>query len=149
MMGSFFASCSESPGDTRELKAQEVPSRFKSILKGDPKLTYTFKTYRGMGSVAAMKKGEKIRSEDEYHGKSYGDRVLVAEGVEGYVPVKGTVKQVLDQAMGGIKSGMYYVGAKSIPDLQKKAQFIQITQASLTESHPHNILVTNAGESYV
>lgn len=149
MMGSFFASCIESPGETKELTAQEVPSRFKSILKDNPKLTYTFKSYRGMGSVAAMKKGEKIKSEDEFHGKSYGDKVLIAEGVEGFVPVKGTVKQVLDQAIGGIKSGMYYVGAKSISELQKKAKFIQITQASLTESHPHNILITNSGENYV
>lgn len=149
MMGSFFASCIESPGEIKEITAQEVPSRFKSILKANPKLRYTFKSYRGMGSVGAMKKGEKIKSEDEFHGKSYGDKVLIAEGVEGFVPVKGTVKQVLDQAIGGIKSGMYYVGAKSIPELQKKAKFIQITQASLTESHPHNILVTNPGENYV
>lgn len=148
MMGGFFASCIESPGDTKELTAREIPSRFKSILKADPKSTYTFKTYRGMGSVAAMKKGEKVKSEDEFHGKSYGDKVLIAEGVEGLVPVKGTVKQIVDQAIGGIKSGMYYVGAKSISELQKKAKFMQITQASLTESHPHNILVTNPGENY-
>lgn len=149
MMGSFFASCAESPGTTKELTALEVPSRFKSIIKANPTLTYTFKSYRGMGSIGAMEDGAKIKSEDEFHGKNYGDKVLVAEGVEGLVPVKGTVKQILDQAMGGIKSGMYYVGAKSIPELQKKARFIQITHASLTESHPHNILVTNPGENYV
>ena len=64
------------------------------------------------------------------------------------MPVKGTVKDLVDQAVGGMKSGLYYVGAKSISELQKKAKFIQITQASLTEGHPHDILVTNAGSNY-
>jgi IMP dehydrogenase len=101
-----------------------------------------------MGSVGAMKAGAKIKSEDEYHGKSYKDRVLVAEGVEGLVPVRGMVKDLVDQAIGGIKSGLYYVGAKNLQELSKKATFIQITQASLTESHPHDILITNSGENY-
>ena len=101
-----------------------------------------------MGSIAAMKKGAEIKSEGEFHGKDYKDRVLVAEGVEGLVPVKGSVKELVEQAFGGIKSGMYYVGAKTIPELWKKAKFIQITQASLTESHPHDVLITNAGENY-
>lgn len=148
MMGSFFASCEEAPGEIRILTEQQVPSRFKSIINGNPKARYKFKSYRGMGSVGAMKKGEKVHSEDEYHGKSYKDRVMVAEGVEGLVPVKGTVKQHVDQAIGGIKSGMYYVGAKTISDLQKKAKFIEITHASLTESHPHNIFVTDTGDNY-
>jgi IMP dehydrogenase len=102
-----------------------------------------------MGSVAAMKLGAKIKSGAEFHGKSYyKERVLVAEGVEAMVPVKGTVKKVMEQAIGGIKSGMYYVGAKTIPELHKKAQFYQITPASLQESHPHDVFVTNAGASY-
>ena len=147
MMGSFFASCQESPGDVVELSAKQVPARFKSIIK-DGISSYKFKSYRGMGSVGAMKHGAQIKSEDEYHGKSYSDRVLVAEGVEGLVPVKGSVKDIVDQAIGGIKSGMYYIGAKTIDELQKKAQFIKITQASLVESHPHDILVTNPGASY-
>ena len=147
MMGSFFASCQESPGDVVELSAKQVPARFKSIIK-DGISSYKFKSYRGMGSVGAMKHGAKIKSEDEYHGKSYTDRVLVAEGVEGLVPVKGSVKDIVDQAIGGIKSGMYYIGAKTIDELQKTAQFIKITQASLVESHPHDILVTNPGASY-
>jgi IMP dehydrogenase len=74
--------------------------------------------------------------------------VLVAEGVEGLVPVKGTVKELMDQAVGGIKSGLYYIGAKNIAELQKDAKFIQITHASLAESHPHDVLVTNAGKNY-
>jgi IMP dehydrogenase len=74
--------------------------------------------------------------------------VLVAEGVEGLVPVKASVRALVDQALGGIRSGFYYVGAKTIQDLWQKATFIQITQASLTESHPHDVLITDAGENY-
>ena len=147
MMGSMFASCQESPGEKVELSTEQVPSRFKSILKQNTEV-YTFKSYRGMGSIGAMKKGTEIKSEDEFHGKSYEDRVLVAEGVEGLVPVRGTVKSVLEQAIGGIRSGMYYVGTKTISELQEKGTFTQITYASLSESHPHDILVTNAGENY-
>ncbi len=147
MMGSFFASCQEAPGEHIELPPDQVPSRFKSILK-QKKSSYTFKTYRGMGSIAAMQKGTEIKSEDEFHGKSYKDRVLVAEGVEGLVPINGPVQSVVDQAVGGIRSGLYYIGAKTIKEVQEKGKFIQITQASLTESHPHDILVTNPGKNY-
>lgn len=146
MMGSFFASAVEAPGKTKRFKRNEVPSRFRSIING--KKTYLFKEYRGMGSVAAMNHGAKIKSEDEYHGKSYKDRVLVAEGVEGLVPVKGTVGQLLEQSIGGIRSGFYYVGARTIDELQKKAKFVRITQASLQESHPHDVFVTNPGANY-
>ncbi|MBI4137602.1 IMP dehydrogenase, partial [Candidatus Roizmanbacteria bacterium] len=141
MMGSIFASAVESPGTKIKLTRKQVPDRFQSIFNGSKK-SYVFKQYRGMGSVAAMQKGAEVKSEGEFHGKDYKDRVLVAEGVEGLVPIRGTVKELLDQAVGGIKSGMYYVGARSIPELWKKARFIQITQASLTESYPHDILVT-------
>ena len=101
-----------------------------------------------MGSVGAMEKGAKIKSEEEFHGKDYGDRVLIAEGVEGLVPIRGTVGELLDQAVGGIRSGMCYVGARNIKDLWEKSRFIQITQASLTESHPHDVLITNPGKNY-
>lgn len=148
MMGSFFASTKESPGKKIELNRSEVPGRFKSIFKKNQE-KYLFKEYRGMGSIGAMEKGAAIKSEGEFHGKSYKDRVLVAEGVEGLVPVKGTLREVVDQAIGGVKSGMYYVGAKNIKELQKNAKFIQITQASLTESHPHSVLITNPGENYI
>ena len=147
MMGSFFSSCEEAPGKILELEARHVPARFKNIFKnGVP--TYKFKEYRGMGSVAAMQHGAKIKSEGEFHGKSYKDRVLVAEGVEGLVPIKGSLQSIVDQAVGGIKSGLYYIGAKNLKELTEKARFIKITQASLTESHPHDILITNPGESY-
>lgn len=147
MMGSFFAQALESPGKVIELTREQVPHRFQSIFNRIHE-TYKFKEYRGMGSVGAMQKGAEIKSEDEFHGKSYKDKVLVAEGVEGLVPVKGTVKELVDQSIGGIKSGMYYVGARTIPELWEKAKFIQITQASLIESHPHDILVTNPGKNY-
>jgi len=146
MMGGFFAASIESPGKLIMLKKNELPSRFQRM--SDMKKNYQFKEYRGMGSEGAMKKGAKIKSEDEFHGKNYKDRVLVAEGVEGLVLVKGKVSDLVDQAIGGIKSGMYYVGAKNILELWKKAKFIQITQASLTESYPHDIFVTNPGKNY-
>lgn len=172
MMGSMFASCAESPGKVVILTKSLVPSRFKSIFGQQSKAltdilhsahkeltvtgtslekveeSYYFKEYRGMGSVGAMEHGAKIKSEDEFHGKSYKDKALVAEGVEGLVPIKGTVKDFLDQAIGGIKSGMFYVGARTIPELQNKAKFVQITQASLQESHPHDVFITNAGANY-
>ncbi len=147
MMGSYFASALEAPGKVVELHRDQVPHRFKSILNTGVDI-YKFKEYRGMGSVAAMQEGARIKSEDEFHGKSYKDRVLVAEGVEALVPVKGTVKELVDQAVGGIKSGMYYVGVKSLPELTEKARFIQITQASLNESHPHEVLITNPGDNF-
>ena len=147
MMGSFFSSCEEAPGKITELPEEMVPARFKNILKPGIKM-YKFKEYRGMGSVAAMQHGAKIKSEGEFHGKSYKDRVLVAEGVEGLVPIKGSLQSIVDQAVGGIKSGLYYIGAKNLKELTEKARFIKITQASLTESHPHDILITNPGESY-
>lgn len=148
MMGSYFASCAEAPGDVVELESHQVPRRFQSIFNDKTK-KYKFKSYRGMGSIGAMQKGAQIKSEDEFHGKDYKDRVLVAEGVEGLVPVRGTLKDLVDQAVGGIRSGMYYVGTKTIDELQEKATFMQITQASLAESHPHDLLVTNAGQNYI
>jgi IMP dehydrogenase len=147
MLGSIFASTTESPGKRLTLPGSKVPSRFKSILRpGVSK--YLFKAYRGMGSAAAMKEGARVKSEDEFHGKSYKDRVLVAEGVEGLVPVTGTVRECVDQLLGGVRSGMYYVGAQSVTELWEKARFAQITAASLGESHPHDILVTDPGKSY-
>ncbi len=147
MVGSYFAGALESPGDIHELTPEQVPSRFKSILNKKQK-TYTFKEYRAMGSISAMQEGARIKSEDEFHGKSYKDRVLVAEGVESLTPVRGTLSEIIDQTLGGIRSGMYYVGVKTINELQEKGRFIRITQASLTESHPHDILITNPGENY-
>ncbi|HSW99212.1 MAG TPA: IMP dehydrogenase [Candidatus Saccharimonadales bacterium] len=146
MLGRLFAATQESPGKTVMLKPEEVPARFRNIIDGSEE--YCFKEYRGMGSVAAMKKGLEISSEDEFHGKNYKNDVLVAEGVEGLVPCSGTVANLLAQMGGGVTSGMYYVGAKTIPELWETAEFMQITQASLTESHPHDLFITNPGANY-
>lgn len=146
MFGRLFAATEESPGKLHKISAAQVPSRFHSILDGSQ--YYTFKEYRGMGSIGAMKRGKEISSEDEFHGKSFTGEVLIAEGVEGLVPCSGTVKQLVEQVMGGIASGMYYVGAESISALWQKAVFRQITQASLIESHPHDLFVTEPGDNY-
>lgn len=146
MMGRMFAATVESPGEVVDLPAKHVPGRFQNIIDGSE--SYTFKAYRGMGSVAAMKRGMEISSEDEFHGKNYQGDTLVAEGVEGLVPCSGTVKELVDQMNGGIHSGMFYIGATSIEQLWKTANFIQITQASLSESHPHDLFVTDGGKNY-
>lgn len=148
MMGGFFAASLESPGKTFKFSSEKVPQRLRDILSSK-KAFYDFKEYRGMGSVGAMERGAKIKSEEEFHGKDYKDKVLVAEGVEGLVPIKGTVKELLDQAVGGMRSGMCYLGARNIKELWEKSRFIQITQASLTESHPHSVLITNPGANYI
>lgn len=146
MMGRMFAATEESPGAVTRLKPENVPGRFQNILNGSKE--YTFKEYRGMGSLAAMKRGLAVSSEDEFHGKNYQGDVLIAEGVEGLVPCSGTVKDLIDKFAGGIQSGMYYVGAETIPKLWETARFMQITQASLSESHPHDLFITNTGGNY-
>lgn len=146
MMGRMFAATEESPGAVTRFKPDQVPARFRDILDGSAE--YAFKEYRGMGSLAAMKRGIEISSEDEFHGKNYTGDILIAEGVEGLVPCSGTVKDLIDKWVGGMHSGMYYVGAKTINELWETARFIQITQASLTESHPHDLFITNTGGNY-
>lgn len=147
MLGRLFAATEESPGTVHKLTAEQVPSRFQSVVDSRTK-EYIFKEYRGMGSVGAMERGKQISSEDEFHGKNFSGDVLIAEGVEGLVPCSGTVKQLINQIIGGVTSGMYYIGAKTIPELWRKAEFIQITSASLTESHPHDLFITNPGDNY-
>jgi len=147
MMGRLFAATEESPGEVIEFTPDQVPARFRSILNGAD--TYKFKGYRGMGSIGAMERGKKISSEDEFHGKSYTDKtVLVAEGVEGLVPSSGDLDTVVKTMTEGIRSGFYYVGAKSIPELWETAVLRRITSASLSESHPHDLFITSAGNSY-
>lgn len=147
MMGRLFAATSESPGDEVELARDQVPSRFKSIVGAAE--TYVFKNYRGMGSLGAMKKGKQISSEDEFHGKSFtGKGVMVAEGVEGLVPCSGALADVAEVMIEGVKSGFYYVGARAIDELWQTAQFRHITSASLSESHPHDLFVTDPGNGY-
>lgn len=149
MMGSMFAQTEESPGKMIFLDYTHVPSRFKRISNGGQK-KYAFKEYRGMGSIGAMQDGVKIKSEGEFHNKSYKKNShLIAEGIEGLVPVKGSIDDLVEQLIGGVKSGFYYVGSRTIEELWQKARFIQITPASLTESHPHDILITNPGKNYL
>jgi len=147
MMGRLFAATEESPGEVFEFTKDQVPRRFQSIINGAEK--YKFKGYRGMGSIGAMERGKKISSEDEFHGKSFTDKsVLVAEGVEGLVPCTGDLETVASTMIEGVKSGFYYVGAKNIDELWDTAVLRAITSASLSESHPHDLFVTNAGNSY-
>ena len=147
MLGRLFAATLESPGDTVEIEREHVPARFKSIINEAP--VYTFKTYRGMGSLGAMQKGKEISSEDEFHGKSFTMKgPMVAEGVEGLIPSSGTLPDVAAVMLEGIRSGFFYVGARTIDELWQTAEFQTITQASLSESHPHDLFVTDGGNSY-
>jgi IMP dehydrogenase len=126
MMGSMFAGTEESPGET-------------IIFEGRK-----FKSYRGMGSIEAMQKGSK----DRYFQDAEDDiKKLVPEGISGRVPYKGHVAEVIYQIMGGLRAGMGYCGAKDMAALQK-AKFIQITTAGVTESHPHNVVITREAPNY-
>ncbi|MBE6988664.1 MAG: IMP dehydrogenase [Ruminococcaceae bacterium] len=124
MAGSLFAGCEESPGETEIYQGRQ------------------FKVYRGMGSLGAMSKG----SGDRYF--QAGSTKFVPEGVEGRVPYKGPVSETIYQLMGGLRAGMGYCGSKTIPDLQMNGQFVQITSASLKESHPHDIYITKEAPNY-
>ena len=124
MLGSLLAGCAESPGETE-------------IYQGR-----SFKVYRGMGSLAAMANGSKDRYFQE------GAKKLVPEGVEGRVPYKGSVADTIFQLVGGIRSGMGYCGCPTIEELHQKAKFVQITNAGLRESHPHDIQITKEAPNY-
>jgi IMP dehydrogenase len=147
MMGRLFAATEEAPGEIITFAKDKVPARFRSIMNGAA--TLRFKSYRGMGSIGAMERGKQISSEDEFHGKSYDDNsILVAEGVEGLVPCSGELATVVATMLEGVRSGFYYVGASSIAQLWDRAVMSTITTASLSESHPHDLFVTEAGNSY-
>ncbi|VTS43803.1 inositol-5-monophosphate dehydrogenase [Streptococcus pseudoporcinus] len=127
MLGSMFAGTDEAPGETEIFQGRK------------------FKTYRGMGSIAAMKKG----SSDRYFQGSVNEaNKLVPEGIEGRVAYKGAVSDIVFQMLGGIRSGMGYVGAATINDLHDKAQFIEMSGAGLIESHPHDVHITNEAPNY-
>lgn len=124
MVGSLVAGTKESPGELE-------------IFQGR-----SFKVYRGMGSIAAMEAGSKDRYFQEDAKK------LVPEGVEGRVPYRGTVSEVIFQLVGGVRAGMGYCGKATIEELRKTAKFIQITNASLVENHPHDISITKESPNY-
>lgn len=124
MVGSLFAGTDESPGE-------------KVIYQGR-----SFKEYRGMGSEAAMKEGSSDRYAQE------GQRKFVPEGLEGLVPYKGSVRDIVFQLVGGVKAGMGYVGASTLAELQERARFMNISFSSLKESHAHDIQVTKEPPNY-
>ena len=127
MLGSLLAGTKESPGET-------------IIYEGRK-----FKSYRGMGSVEAMKKGSK----DRYFQDVEDDiKKLVPEGIEGRVPYKGEIYESIQQLMGGLRAGMGYCGTKTIKELKNKGEFVRITSAGITESHPHNIEITKEAPNY-
>lgn len=124
MVGSLVAGCEESPGETEIYQGRQ------------------FKVYRGMGSLGAMNKG----SADRYF--QNGTKKFVPEGVEGRVPYKGPVSDTVYQMMGGLRSGMGYVGCHNIQELRTNAKFIKITGAGLVESHPHDVHITKEAPNY-
>lgn len=125
MIGSLFAGTDESPGEEIFVEGRR------------------FKSYRGMGSLGAMSSG----SSDRYFQSE--TKKYVPEGVEGRVPFKGKMGDVIYQLVGGLRSGMGYVGAANILELQEKSQFIKITPATLQENHPHNITITRESPNYI
>jgi IMP dehydrogenase len=126
MAGNLFAGTDESPGEL-------------VLFQGR-----SYKVYRGMGSMDAMRKGSK----DRYSQSGTDDAKLVPEGIEGRVPYRGTISAVVHQLMGGLRSGMGYVGAGSIAELKEKARFVKISSAGLRESHPHNVDITKEAPNY-
>ncbi len=127
MIGSLFAGTDETPGET-------------FLYQGR-----TYKGYRGMGSLGAMKQG----SSDRYFQESTGNvSKLVPEGIEGKVPYRGPISETIYQLMGGLRSGMGYVGAKNIEELRTKAKFVKISAAGLKESHVHDVIITKEAPNY-
>jgi IMP dehydrogenase len=127
MIGSLFAGTEESPGET-------------VLYQGR-----TFKEYRGMGSIEAMKLGSRDRyfQEDEFDEKK-----LVPEGIEGRVPYKGAMSSLIGQLVGGLKAGMGYVGCGDVPTLQTNSRFVRSTSAGLKESHAHDVIITKEAPNY-
>jgi len=127
MIGSLFAGTDESPGEI-------------ILFQGR-----SFKAYRGMGSISAMKEG----SRDRYgQGEQTQTSKLVPEGIEGRVPHKGPLSGLVHQLVGGLKAGMGYCGCRTIPELQEKARFVRVTQAGLKESHVHDVIITKEAPNY-
>ena len=125
MIGSLFAGTEESPGETILFQAR------------------SFKAYRGMGSISAMKEG----SSDRYSQESESSK-LVPEGIEGRVPHKGALADMVAQLVGGLRSGMGYCGCPTVEDLQRKSRFVRISAAGLRESHVHDVIITKEAPNY-
>jgi IMP dehydrogenase len=127
MIGSLFAGTDESPGEI-------------ILFQGR-----SFKSYRGMGSISAMKDGSRDRYGQADQTQS---SKLVPEGIEGRVPHKGPLSSLVHQLVGGLKAGMGYCGCQTIPELQEKARFVRVTQAGLKESHVHDVIITKEAPNY-
>jgi IMP dehydrogenase len=127
MVGSLLAGTEESPGET-------------ILYQGR-----SYKSYRGMGSIEAMRSGSRDRYFQE--GQQEADK-LVAEGIEGRVPYKGPVSAVVFQLVGGVRAGMGYTGVRTIDELRTKTRFIRVTEAGLRESHPHDVTITKEAPNY-
>jgi IMP dehydrogenase len=127
MIGNLFAGTDESPGDI-------------VLYQGR-----SYKVYRGMGSLEAMKEGSRDRY---FQGEVESEAKLVPEGIEGRVPYRGALSYCIQQLIGGLKAGMGYLGAKNIPELQQKARFIRITSSGLRESHVHDVIITKEAPNY-
>jgi IMP dehydrogenase len=127
MLGSMFAGTEEAPGEVELYQGR------------------SYKSYRGMGSIGAMQKGSSDRyfQDDEDNSEK-----LVPEGIEGRVPYKGPVINVIHQLMGGLRASMGYLGVKTISDMHKKANFVQITNAGIRESHVHDVQITKEAPNY-
>ena len=126
MLGSIFAGADESPGEM-------------ILWEGR-----SYKSYRGMGSISAMKSG----SSDRYFQKGTANKKLVPEGIEGMVPVKGPLSNLVHQLMGGVRSSMGYCGAKNLSEFTKRVEFIRITSSGIIESHPHDLEMTKEAPNY-
>ena len=127
MIGGLFAGTEESPGET-------------ILFQGR-----SYKVYRGMGSLEAMKKGSKDRY---YQDDMESDMKLVPEGIEGRVPYRGSLSASIHQLLGGLKAGMGYVGCRTTADLRERARFVKITSAGLRESHVHDVIITKEAPNY-
>ena len=132
MLGSLLAGCDESPGDLVFVNGKQ------------------YKSYRGMGSLGAMaSRGKKSFSKDRYfQADVVSDDKIVPEGIEGQVPYRGPLSAVAQQLVGGLQQSMFYVGSRTIPELQERGQFVRITSAGLKESHPHDIQMTVEAPNY-
>ena len=127
MIGSLFAGTDEAPGEV-------------VLYQGR-----SYKVYRGMGSIGAMTQG----SADRYFQAAVNDAgKLVPEGIEGRIPYRGSLTSNIHQLMGGLRSGMGYVGAADLGDLQRNARFVRISTAGLQESHVHDVIITREAPNY-
>ncbi len=130
MLGSLFAGTEEAPGEVEMYQGR------------------SYKVYRGMGSIGAMRAGSGDRYFQDTAEPGQRDRKLVPEGIEGRVPYKGPLSDTVFQLVGGLRAGMGYCGAATIEELQKNTQFVRLTHAAVTEGHPHDVHITKEAPNY-